>query len=65
MASSTQFLRSHFWAVAGAATLATAALVAIGQFQAAAFLACVVGTLVMWKSEVDNPTALPVDLGDD
>jgi hypothetical protein len=65
MAESTQFLRSHFWAVAGAATVATAALVAIRQFQAASFVACVVGILVMWKSEVDDPTALPVDLGDD
>ena len=65
MAEPRSVLRANTWALVGAGGVATAGLIAIRQPQAASFLACVVGILVMWKSVVDNPTPLPADLGDD
>lgn len=65
MAEPRSFLRANTWALVGAGCVATAGLIAIRQPQAASFVACVVGILVMWKSEVDSPAALRADIGDD
>jgi predicted PurR-regulated permease PerM len=59
MAGLTHVLRGNAWAAIAASLLVTAGLTAIGQTQLAALLACIAGILLMWKSEIDNPSRPP------
>jgi hypothetical protein len=61
MGGLTHVLRTNTWAAIAVSLLVTAGLVAIGQTQLASLLACIAGTLLMWKSEIDNPSMPPAD----
>jgi hypothetical protein len=52
----THVLRTNAWAAIVVSLLVAAGLVAIGQTQLASLLGCIAGILLMWKSEIDNPT---------
>jgi hypothetical protein len=65
MGGVTSLLRTNTWAAIGLCTVVTVGLGVVQEWQAAAFLACVLGCFLMWKSEIDNPTIPPPDLDDD
>ena len=57
MSGLTRLLRNNTWAAIVVAAIATIGLGLLADWQAASLLACVLGCLVMWKSEIDNPPA--------
>lgn len=62
MAGMTHLLRANTWLAIIVALVATAGLFAVDQPQLASLLGCIAGILLMWKSEIDNPSAPPADL---
>lgn len=52
-------LRTIGWPSIAVSLLLAAGLTVIGQTQFASLMACIGGTLLMWKSERDNPSTPP------
>jgi hypothetical protein len=50
----THVLRTNSWASIAVSLVLAAVLIAVGQTQLASLLACIGGTLLMWKSERDH-----------
>lgn len=59
MAGMTHLLRANTWLAIIVALVATVGLFAIGQPQLGSLLGCIAGILLMWKSEIDNPSTPP------
>jgi hypothetical protein len=59
MAGLTLWLKTNTWLAIAVSAVATIALGLLHDWQTAAFLACVLGCLMMWKSEIDHPTVHP------
>lgn len=52
-------LRANAWLAIIVALVATAGLFFVDQPQLASLLGCIAGILLMWKSEIDNPSTPP------
>ena len=57
-ARSTAYIRQNPWLLAGVLTLATGAAAALRWGTAAATLGCLLGILLMWKSDEGRMAAL-------
>lgn len=64
MSGLTRLLRNNTWAAIVVAAIATIGLGLLADWQAASLLACVLGCLVMWKSEMDHAPAPELALED-
>jgi len=56
MGGVNRMLRANVWLAIAVTLLAAAGLVAIDQAQLGSLLGCIAGILLMWKSEIDNPS---------